>query len=90
MIQLLHQGALRLEDIVGPTFADFKRIQPNAEGFRVMHFDAKKTTARQVPFDQDAYDAIEAYQKEINAKDEDIIFPPGQIRNPTNKYVNWI
>ena len=87
MIQLLHQGALRLEDIVGPTFADFKRIQPNSEGFRVMHFDAKKTTARQVPFDQDAYDAIEAYQKEINAKNEDIMFPPGQSRDSTNKYV---
>ena len=87
MIQLLHQGALRLEDIVGPTFADFKRIQPNAEGFRVMYFDAKKTTARQVPFDHDAYDAIESYQRKINAKDEDIVFPPGQSRDPTNKYV---
>ena len=52
-----------------------------------MHFDAKKTTARQVPFDHDAYDAIEAYQKKINAKDEDIVFPPGQSRDPTNKYV---
>ena len=61
MILLLHQGALRLEDIVGPTFAEFKRIQPNSEGFRVMHFDAKKTTARHVPFDQVAYDAVEAY-----------------------------
>ena len=67
--------------------ADFKRIQPNSEGFRVMHFDAKKTTARQVPFDQDAYDAIEAYQRKINAKDEDVVFPPGQSRDPTNKYV---
>ena len=55
-----------------------------------MHFDAKKTTARQVPLDQDAYDAIEAYQKEINAKNEDIMFPPGQSDQPTNKYVNWI
>ena len=52
-----------------------------------MHFDAKKTTARQVPFDQDAYDAIEAYQKKINGKDEDIVFPPGQSQDPTNKYV---
>ena len=55
-----------------------------------MHFDAKKSTARQVPLDQDAYDAIEAYQKDINAKNEDIIFPPGQSRDPTNKYVKWI
>ena len=55
-----------------------------------MHFDAKKTTARHVPFDQVAYDAVEAYQKEINAKDEDMMFPPGQKRNPTNKYVKWI
>ena len=52
-----------------------------------MHFDAKKTTARQVPFDQDAYDAIEAYQRKINAKAEDIVFPPSQSRDPTNKYV---
>ena len=55
-----------------------------------MHFDAKKSTARHVPLDQDAYDAIEAYQKEIHAKDEDVMFPPGQSRDPTNKYVNWI
>ena len=43
-----------------------------------MHFDAKKTTARQVPFDQDVFDAVVAYQKQIKAEDEDIMFPPGR------------
>ena len=55
-----------------------------------MHFDAKKTTARQVPFDQDVFDAVVAYQKQIKAEDEDIVFPPGQSKQPTNKYVNWM
>ena len=63
MVELLYQGALRIQDIVGPTFKDFKNIMPDSDGFRVMRFIAKKTTARKVPFNNDAYEAIVAYQK---------------------------
>ena len=55
MIQLLFQGALRIQDIVGPTFGDIKRIEANAQGFRKVHFIAKKSNARNVLIDNETY-----------------------------------
>ena len=48
-----------------------------------MEFDAKKTSARQVVFDQEAFDAVDAYQKHMHAKDDDIMFEPSASRDPT-------
>ena len=55
-----------------------------------MRFDAKKTSARQVVFDQEAYDAIDAFQRHMHAKDDDIMFKPGAGRDPTNNHGTWI
>ena len=90
MVQLLLKGALRIQDIVGPTFKSIKDIRPNKQGFIVMHFDAKKTTAKSMPYDQDAYDAVITYQKSIRAEDDAMMFPPGEGPNPASKYSKWL
>ena len=55
-----------------------------------MQFDAKKSSARQVVFDQEAFDAVDAYQKQIHAEDDDIMFKPCEGRDPTNNHGTWI
>ena len=55
-----------------------------------MGFDAKKSSARQVVFDQEAFDAVDAYQKHLHAKDDDIMFKPCEGRDPTNNHGTWI
>ena len=82
MVQLLLKGALRIQDIVGPTFKDLKQCNPNENGCRVMHFKAKKSSSRSVLFDKEVYDAVIDYQRQIKAKDEDVMFPPGCGTDP--------
>lgn len=48
---------------------------------------AKKTTGRTVTIDEETVNAILAYQVEINAKDEDEMFEPGEGKDPANKWV---
>ena len=61
MISLLLQCALRIQDIVGPTFREIKGVKANALGFRKIHFIAKKTNAREVLIDQETYEIVLAY-----------------------------
>lgn len=76
MSQLLFQGALRIQDIVGPKFKDFIHLKPDDKGLRLKHFQAKKSTARSVYFNQDALDAVVSYQEDIKAGDDDVMFKP--------------
>ena len=55
-----------------------------------MHFDAKKTTARNIPFDQDAYDAVVDYQKSTKAHDDAVMFAPASGNVPTRNHARWI
>ena len=90
MVQMLFQGALRIEDIVGPKFKDIKRLNPNAEGLRLMHFKAKKSAFRDLYFNQEAYDAVVNYQKSIKADDDDVMFKPRVQGDPTNDHSRWL
>ena len=76
MVLLLFEGALRIQDIVGPTFSEFTGPKANREGFRLIKFVGKKTTAREILYPKETIEAIAAYQTERGAKDDDIIFPP--------------
>ena len=77
MVMMLYYGALRIQDIIGPTFKQIKELKPNDQGFRTMHFIAKKTSSRNVMFGPEVYDAIVAYQKHSKKKDGDVMFTPG-------------
>ena len=56
-------------------------------GFCKLKLMAKKTTGRTVTIDEETVNAIVAYQLEINAKDEDEMFEPGDGKDPVNKWV---
>ena len=77
------EGASRVQDIVGPTFGDFKKSKPNSKGFRVVHFKAKKSEARRVSMSQEAYKAVVAYQDELRAPDDQVMLPPAAGPDPT-------
>ena len=47
-MKLLFNGALRIQDAVGPQFSKLTGPQPNAKGFRMIKFASKKTGAREV------------------------------------------
>ena len=82
MIMMLFHGALRIQDIIGPTFKELKDLRPNEHGYRVMHFFAKKTTSRDVSFNKATYDAVISHQKSSKLADEQAIFEPGEQDNP--------
>ena len=80
---MLYYGALRIQDIVGPTFRQIKELDQNEQGFRIMHFLAKKTSSRNVVILPEVYDAIIAYQKHSKKKDNDVMFKPGESDTPS-------
>ena len=90
MSQLLYQGALRIQDIVGPKFKDIKRLRSDADGLRIMHFKAKKSSTRDVHFDEEAYDAVISYQESINAGDNDVMFKPNEQGDPARYQQRWL
>ena len=47
-----------------------------------MHFFAKKSTARDVSFNKETYDAVINHQKINKLTDEQAIFEPGEQDNP--------
>ena len=55
-----------------------------------MYFNAKKSTARSVYFNQEAYDAVVNYQKSIKAGDDDVMFKPQERGDPTNAQSRWL
>ena len=61
MVLLLSEGALRIQDIVGPTFKEFTSPEANDEGFRLVKFVAKKSTAREIMYPRETIEAIVAY-----------------------------
>ena len=48
LVMLLFNGALRIQDAVGPKFSKLTDPQPNARGFRKVKFFPKKSNAREV------------------------------------------
>ena len=47
-----------------------------------MHFIAKKTSSRNVPYGKEVYDAVVAYQTNRKRKDDDFMFKPGDSNDP--------
>ena len=87
LVKLLHTCALRIQDAVGLTFGQVTQLKVNKSGFRKLKLVGKKTTGRTVLVDQHTFEAILAYQQEIEAEDEDEMFPPGDGHDPANKWV---
>ena len=90
LISLLHTCALRIQDAVGLTFGSITQLKPNKEGYYSLNIVGKKSSARNVMIDETTIAAIKAYQDEIRAKNDDIMFPPGYGRNPANKWTKII
>ena len=83
---MLHTCALRIQDAVGLTFGSITQIRADKDGFRKLFIAGKKTSARTVVVDKKTIAAIKAYQDERGADNSDIIFPPGDGRDPANKW----
>ena len=86
LISLLKTCALRIQDAVGLTFGSITQIRPDKDGFRKLFIAGKKTSARTVVVDAKTIAAIKTYQDERGADNSDIIFPPGDGRDPANKW----
>ena len=86
LISLLKTCALRIQDAVGLTFGSITQIRADKDGFRKLFIAGKKTSARTVVVDAKTIAAIKAYQDERGADNSDIIFPPGDGRDPANKW----
>ena len=56
----------------------------------MVRFDAKKSTEKKAIFDDETIKAVRVYQESIRAQDDAIMFPPGEGRDPTLKWVKWI
>ena len=90
MVQLLYKGALRVQDIVGPTFKDILKNGLDEQGCTTVHFDAKKSTERLVVFDKTVIGAVYAYQQHAKADDDDAMFPPASGDDPARNHARWI
>ena len=51
---------------------------------------AKKSKARKVLISKLAYDAVIAYQKELKAQDDQVIFPPADGADKTINHARWL
>ena len=56
----------------------------------ILRLSAKKTTAREVQLTEKVIQTIKAYQNELSASDDAVIFRPGTSSNPTNKYCMYL
>ena len=86
LISLIYKGALRIQDAIGLTFGSITLPKPDDDGHIKLHIKAKKSSARSIIIDKWAVDAVKAFQKKIRASDSDIMFPPGNGKNPANKW----
>ena len=64
LVQLLYNGALRIQDVVGITFSKITQAIPDEDGFIEVNFKAKKTTSRVVVFGPEVVDAVETYRQQ--------------------------
>ena len=55
-----------------------------------MKLEAKKSVARECPVSNKTVNAVIAYQEKTNAKNEDIMFPGGDGKDPVNKWVKKV
>ena len=69
LISLLYTGALRMQDAIGLTFGSITQLEADEDGYFNLYITAKKSTARTVVLDQEAVNAVKAYQHSIGAPD---------------------
>ena len=50
LVILLWEGALPVQDVCDIPFSNFTKVQKNEKGNYVVHFVAKKSVARTLPF----------------------------------------
>ena len=86
LVRLLYELGARIQDVVDTSFGSVIKAKKAAYG-RIVILAAKKSDARQVPVTEDTVNAVQEYQKSIKAKDEDIMFPGGDGKDPANKWV---
>ena len=90
LVMLLHSCALRIQDAVGLTFGSITNLVADRNGFRYLELAPKKTSARTVVIDSKTFAAIKAYQENIGATPKDVMFEPGDGRNPADKWSKCI
>ena len=90
LVQLLYEGALRIQDVVGIPFAKITLAVPDADGFIEVEFVAKKSTKRQVLYGERVQEAVEAYREHEGAPHDAVMFASGDAATSSNALINWL
>ena len=86
MVNLLLDMSARIQDAVGPSYRDFY----SAEYPKSITLEAKKSTARKVSISKRTADALRKLQRQRKDPATAVVFPPGESRDPSNKWVQRV
>ena len=89
LVNLLYNLAGRIQDVVGIPFGHITKAKKKGDT-REVHLDAKKSTERNVVIDEATVEAVKEYQDSVGKSDSEIMFEPGSVNNPANKWVKRV
>ena len=89
LVRLLYDLAGRIQDVVDIPFSKITKAKKNRDR-REVRLEGKKTKPRDVMISEDTVEAVRNYRDALKKSDSDIMFPPGEGKNPANKWVKRV